>query len=89
MLSHVQLLATPWTVAHQTPVSMEFSKQEYWSVLPFPSSGDLPDPGIEPGSPALLEDSLLPKPPGKPFLFITIGTNKFSEGEQGWIHPTD
>ena len=66
MLSHVQLLATPWTVAHQTPVSMEFSKQEYWSVLPFPSSGDLPDPGIEPGSPALQADSLPSEPLGKP-----------------------
>ena len=44
---------TPWTVAHQAPPSMEFSSQEYWSGLPFPSPGDLPDPGIEPGSPAL------------------------------------
>ena len=66
MLSHVQLLATPWTVAHQTPVSMEFSKQEYWSVLPFPSSGDLPDPGIKPRSPIFQADSLPFKPPGKP-----------------------
>ena len=46
-------LATPWTVARQAPLSMGFSRQEYWSGLPFPSPGDLPDPGIEPGSPAL------------------------------------
>ena len=52
-LSRVQLFATPWTVAHQAPLSMEFSRQEYWRGLPFPSPGDLPDPGIEPVSPAL------------------------------------
>ena len=52
-------LATPWTVACQAPLSMEFSRQEYWSELPFPSPGDLPDPGIEPGSPALQADDLL------------------------------
>ena len=45
-------LVTPWTVARQAPLSMEFSRQEYWSGLPFPSPGDFPDPGIEPGSPA-------------------------------------
>ena len=48
-LSHVQLLATPLTVAYQAPPSMGFSRQEYWSGLPLPSPGDLPDPGIEPG----------------------------------------
>ena len=58
-LSHVRLFATPWTVAHQAPPPMEFSSQEYWSGLPFPSPGDLPDPGIEPGSPALQTDVLL------------------------------
>ena len=52
-------LATPWTVACQAPLSMGFSRQEYWSVLPFPSPGDLPDPGFEPRSPALQADSLL------------------------------
>ena len=52
-LSRIQLFATPWTVAYQAPQSMGFSRQEYWSALPFPSPGDLPDPGIEPGSPAL------------------------------------
>ena len=49
-------------VAHQAPLSMEFSRQEYWSGLPFPTPGDLPDPGIEPGSPALQADSLLSEP---------------------------
>ena len=51
-------LATPWTVAHQAPRSMGFSRQGYWSGLPFPSPGNLPDPGIEPRSPALQADSL-------------------------------
>ena len=50
-------LVTPWTVACQAPLSMGFSRQEYWSGLPFPSPGDLPNPGIEPGSPALQADS--------------------------------
>ena len=50
LLCHVQLLATPWTVARQAPRSMRFSRQEYWSGLPFPSPGDLPDPGVEPES---------------------------------------
>jgi len=52
-LSHVQLFATPWTVAHQAPVSMVFSRQEYWNGLPFPFPRDLPDLGIEPRSPTL------------------------------------
>ena len=52
-LSRVQLFVTPWTVAYQDPLSMGFSRQEYWSGLPFPSPGDLPDPGIEPRSPSL------------------------------------
>ena len=57
-LSHVQLFATPWIVAHQVPLTVEFSRQEYSSGLPFPSPGDLPDPGIEPRSLALQADSL-------------------------------
>ena len=65
-LSHVRLFVTPWTVAHQAPPSMEFSRQEYQSELPFPSPGDLPDPGIEPRSPALRADTLLSEPPGNP-----------------------
>ena len=64
-LSRVRLLATPWTVAYQAPLSMGFFRQECWSGLPFPSPGDLPDPGIEPGSPTLQADALLSEPPGK------------------------
>ena len=56
-LSHVRLFATPWTAAYQAPPSMGFSRQEYWSGMPFPSPGDLPNPGIEPGSPALQADA--------------------------------
>ena len=56
----------PWTIAHQAPLGMEFSRQEYWSGLPFPSPGDLPNRGIEPRSPALQADSLLSEPQGKP-----------------------
>ena len=66
-LSRVRLFATPWTVAHQAPGSMGFSRQEYWSGLPFPSPGDLPDPGIKARSPALQADSLPSEPPGKDF----------------------
>ena len=64
-LSHVRLFATPWTVAYQAPPSMGFSRQEYWSGLPFPPPGDLPNPGIEPGSPTLQADALPSEPPGK------------------------
>ena len=65
---------TPWSVACQAPLSMEFSRQEYWSGLPFSSPGDLLDPGIEPVSPALA-DSLPPEPPGKPLLTIKGGNH--------------
>ena len=58
-------LCDPWTVACQAPQSMEFSRQEYWSELPFPSPEDLPNPGIKPGSPALQVDSLPFEPPSK------------------------
>ena len=71
-LSRVRLFATPWTVAHQTPLSMGFSKQEYWNGLPCPPPGDLPNPGIEPRSPALQADSLLSEPPGKPINAIDL-----------------
>ena len=64
-LSHVQLFAIPWTVVYQASLSMGFSRQGYWSGLPFPSPGDLPDPGIEPRSPALQADALPSEPPGK------------------------
>ena len=65
-LSRVRLFATPWTVAYQAPPSMGFSRQEYWSGLPFPSPGDLPDPGIELRSPTWQADTLTSEPPEKP-----------------------
>ena len=65
-LSRVQLFATPWTVAYQAPLLVELSRQEYRSGLPFPSLGDLPNPGIEPGPTTLQADALPPEPPGKP-----------------------
>ena len=64
LLSHVHLFAIPWAVAYQAPTSMGFSRQEYWSGLPFPSPGDLSDPGIEPMSPTLQTDALPSEPPG-------------------------
>ena len=57
LLSRVQFFVTTWTVAYKDPPCMEFSRQEYWSGLPFPSPGDLPDPGIKPRSPALQADA--------------------------------
>ena len=65
-LSGVRLFLTPWTVAYQVPPSMGFSSQECWTGLPFPPPGDLPDPGIEPRSPALQADAVPSEPPGKP-----------------------
>ena len=64
LLSCVRLFVTPWTIAHQALPSMGFSRQEYWSGLPFPSPGDLPNPGIKPGSPALQADALTTELPG-------------------------
>ena len=64
-LGRVQLFATPWTVAYQAPPSMGFSRQEYWSGLPFPSPRDLPNPRIKPGSSTLQADALPSEPPGK------------------------
>ena len=70
-LSQVRLFATPWTVAYQASPSMGFSRQEeYWSGLPFPSPGDLPDPGIEPGYHELKADSLRAEPLGKPNKYL-------------------
>ena len=63
---HFSPVVTLWTVTHQVPLFMGFSRQEYWSGLPCPPAGDLPDPGIEPKSPALEADSLRSEPPGKP-----------------------
>ena len=64
--------ATPWTAAHQAPLSVRSSRQGYWSGLPFPSPGDLPTPGIKPGSPALQADSLPTELQGKPFLIVGL-----------------
>ena len=64
LLSRVRLFAIPWTVAHQDRLSIGFSRQEYWSGLPFSSPGDLPDPGIEPRSPTLQAEALTSDPPG-------------------------
>ena len=61
-----------WTVAHQAPLSMGFPRQEYWSGLPFPFPGDLPNPGIELGSPVLQEDSLPSEPPGRPNITLPL-----------------
>ena len=66
LLSRARLFTAPWTARPQAPLSMGFSRQEYWSRLPFPSPGDLSDPGIEPRSPALQADALTSEPPGKP-----------------------
>ena len=71
LLSRVRLFATPQTVAYQATPSMGFSRQEYWSGLPFPSPGDLPDPVTELGSPALQADALLSETPGKSIIMST------------------
>ena len=76
--SHVQLFATLWTVAHQAPLSMGFSRQEYWSGLPFPPPGDPPDPGIEPTPPALQVDSLLLSHQGSPIPSVNLPQRSFS-----------
>ena len=73
-LSRVRLFAAPWTIAYQDPLSMGFSRQEYWSGLPFPSPGDLPNPGIEPRSPALQADAS----PSKPLLQLSKPLIQFS-----------
>ena len=66
LLSRVLLFISPWTIDYEVPPSMGFSRQEYWSGLPFPSPGDLPHPEIEPKSPALQSDALPSEPQGKP-----------------------
>ena len=92
-LSRVQLFATPRTVAHQAALSVGFSRQQYWSALPFPSPGDLPNSGMEPRSFALQADSLLSEPPGESqrneddwqklqFCFL----NFLPTQESGWRH---
>ena len=77
-LRRIRLFVTLWRIAHQAPLSMGFSRQEYWSGLPFPSPGDLPDPGIEPRSPTLQADALTSEPPGKlelkssPIIYVIV-----------------
>ena len=66
LLSRVRLFVTPWTVAYQVPLSMGFSRQDYWSGVPLPSPGDLPNPGIEPWYPSFQTGTLPSEPPGKP-----------------------
>ena len=80
-----QLFATPWSVAHQAPLSMGFSRQEYWSGLPFPSLGDLPDLGIEPRSPSLQADTLASELPGKTptIVWPQINSRKVTQ-----LHPS-
>ena len=78
-------VATLWTVACQAPLSMGFSRQEYWSGLPFPSPRDLPDPGMEPGSPALQTGSLPCDPPGKPL--GKLGETVIDTSHKSW-QPT-
>ena len=74
-LSRVRLFAIPWAIAYRASPSMGFSRQEYWSGVPLPSPGDLPDPGIEPWSPALEADALTSEPPGKPKVTLTAVKN--------------
>ena len=91
-LSRVRLFATPRIVPCQDPLSMEFSRPEYWRGLPFPSPGDLPNPGIEPRSPALQVDSLPAEPQGKPkstgvsSLSLLQGIFKIQESNWGLLH---
>ena len=97
LLSRVQVFVTPWTVAHQAPLSTGFSKQEYWSGLPCPPPGGLPDPGIELRSFVLQVDSLPSEPPGKPCHPLPTSVWKwdglessFSLGageDEGWVRP--
>ena len=86
---HVRLFATPWTVACQAPLSMEFCRQEYWSGLPFTSPGDLPDSGIKPKSPALAGRFFTTEPPGKLvtryiLTLISISINRSMHTSQGF-----
>ena len=85
--SHVQLFATLWMVACQVYLSVEFSRQEYWSGLPFHSPGDLPDPELKPTSPALAGGFLTTEPPGKPHGIISIP--HFTEKETETQTSTD
>ena len=79
--SPTQLFATLWNVAHMAPLSMGFSRQEHWSGLPCPLPGDVPNPGIKPGSPILQADSLPSEPPGKSVIVICTENNARREEE--------
>ena len=91
-LSQVPLFANPWTLAHQAPLSMGFSREENWSGLSCPPPGDLPNPGIEPRSPTLQANSLLSEPLGKPkntgvgSLSLLQGSFLTQELNQGLLH---
>ena len=74
-LSHIRLFGIPWTVAYQTPPSMGFSRQKYWSGVPFSSPGYLSDPGIKLSSPTLQADTLPSEPPAKPMLDLKDKSN--------------
>ena len=80
LLSRASLLATPWTVTLQAPLSVGFSRQEYWSWLPCPPPGALPNSGIKPRSPASQVDSLLSEPPGKPLFYVLKATQYIDYG---------
>ena len=79
VLSHVWLSVTPWTVAHQASLSVEFSRQEYWSGMPYPIPGDLPDPGINTASLALAGELFTAVPPGKSPYYYTWSLSKGQE----------
>ena len=85
-LSRVRLFVTTWTVAYQAPPSMGFSRQGCWSGLPFPSPGDLPYPGIEPGTPTLKADALPSEPPGKPLKVAYVNSETVSDTQTQTPH---
>ena len=93
LLSRVRLFVIPWTVAHQAPPSVEFSRQKYWrSGLPFPFPGDLPNAGIEPRSPTLQAGALLSEPPGKPMICDLSGQKSilvFLKQDRNYKHKAE
>ena len=92
MLSHfsrVQLFTILRTIARQAPLSVELPRQEYWSGLPFPFPGDLPDPGIKPGSPALQADSLWSESPGKFSRCCRMSTRDGEQNHHSWLSAAD
>ena len=89
LLSCVQLFETPWTVAHQAPLSMGFPRQEYWSGLPSPFPGDLTDPGIKPASSALAGGFFTTEPPGNPVRMCAAATAKSLQSCPTLCNPID